>query len=72
MVIKKLSPGMTVYDVRRSRGNQFYNGKWQTWSVRIIEVDAENEKVLASWNSNKPEWYHKKTWSKWRLKKPNW
>lgn len=42
-----------------------------TWTVQIIEVDTENEKVFASWNSNEPRWYFKNTWSKWRLKKPS-
>lgn len=72
MVIKKLKPGMTVYDVRQSLGKQAYtNGKWMTWTVQIIEVDAENEKVLASWSGNEPRWYFKNRWSKWRLKKPS-
>lgn len=70
MVIKKLSPGMVVYDVRRSTGKQVFNGKWQTWEVRIIEVNSENEQVFASWNSNAPRWYRKASWSKWRSKRP--
>lgn len=71
MVLKKLKPGMTVYDVRKTTGLAAFNGEWSTWSVHIIEVDAENSRVYASWNGNKPEWYHERTWSRWRLKKPS-
>lgn len=70
MILKKLKPEMVVYDVRKSTGLSVFNSRWSTWSVRIIEIDEENEKVFASWNGNPPEWYHKYTWSKWRLKKP--
>lgn len=67
---KKLKPGMVVYDVRKASGLHRFNGKWQIWSVYIEQIDEENEKVLASWNGNKPAWYHKHTWSKWRIKLP--
>lgn len=70
MVINKLKPEMVVYDVKRATGRNIWNGKWRTWTVKIIEIDAENEKVYASWNSNKPEWYMKHIWSKWRIKRP--
>lgn len=70
MVLKKLSQGMIVYDVRKSTGLHIFNGKWSTYPISIIEIDVENEKVLASWNYNKPQWFLKREWSKWRLKKP--
>lgn len=70
MVLKKLKVGMTVYNVRESKGLQRFNGRWLTYPVYIKEIDEENERVLASWNGNKDEWYSKYIWSKWRAKRP--
>jgi len=70
MVIKKLKPDMVVYDVRRATGINTFQGKWSTWNVVVKDIDEENERVYASWNFNTPRWYHKKTWSKWRINRP--
>ena len=70
MVLKKLKPGMIVYDVRKTTRLQSFNSKWSTYTVKIIEIDEENNRVLASWNGNKQEWYYKHSWSKWKLKIP--
>ena len=69
MTVKKLKPGMKVDRVRRSSGLATFNGKWQTWSVYVKEIDEENERVLAQCVG--PErWYDKREWSKWRLNIP--
>ena len=70
MVIKKLKPNMIVYDVRPTTGLQRFNGRWSTYPVTIIQIDEEEERIFASWNHNKPSWYQKRTWSKWRMKVP--
>lgn len=72
MVLKKLSPGMTVYNVKKATGiDAFYcKSGWKVWPVYIKEIEMERELVLASWNGNRPEWFNKKEWSKWRLKEP--
>ena len=70
MVLKKLKPGMTVYDVRKTTGLNRFNSKWSTWDVCIKEIDIEKGLVLASWNSNPPQWYGMHTWSKWRINRP--
>jgi len=70
MVLRKLVPGMIVYDVRRATGYAALNRKWSTWPVVIKEVDEEKGLVLASWNHNAPEWFRENIWSKWRLKRP--
>lgn len=70
MVIGKLKPGMTVYDVRPATGLRRLSDKWIYWFVKIIEVDYENKKVFASWNNNEPKWYYKHAWKKWRLRLP--
>lgn len=69
MVLKKLKAGMIVYRVERTQGLQKLNGRWKTWTIQIVEVDLENEKVLAASNG-RTEWYGKHIWSKWRLKRP--
>lgn len=70
MVLKKLKPGMTVYDVRKMSGLETFHGKWKSYTVSIIEINEENNMVLASWNSNKAKWYIERTWSKWRMNLP--
>ncbi len=70
MVLKKLKVGMLVYDVREAKGLHRFNVRWQSWSVVINQIDEENERVFASWSGNSPEWYEKRIWSKWRLKRP--
>lgn len=41
MVLKKLKPEMTVYDVRPSTGLSVFNGRWSIWSIVIKEIDIE-------------------------------
>lgn len=69
MVLKKLKPGMTVYRVKASTGLSKFNGKWQTWTMQIKEINEETEQVLASGYAGE-HWYPKHEWSKWRLKRP--
>ncbi len=69
MVLKKLKAGMTVYRVEKTTGLHRFNGKWNTWTIYIVEVDAENERVLATSNG-RTEWVSKHIWSRWRLKRP--
>lgn len=70
MVLKRLKPGMTVYQVKRATGYAAISRKWSIWPVYVKEVDEEKGRVLASWNGNKPQWFGEKNWSKWRTKTP--
>lgn len=69
MVLKKLKSGMTVYRVKAATGLSKYNGKWETWSMNIKEINEEEELVLASGYAGE-RWYAKNEWSKWRMKRP--
>ena len=69
MTLKKLAPGMKVYDVRPA-SNRWGGSKYDTWPVIIKEINHEEETVLASWNHNRPTICHKREWSKWRLNQP--
>lgn len=68
MVLKKLTIGMTVYEVKKTTGLQRFNEKWSAWPIYVKEIDYENNKVLASWNSNPYKWYSQKSWKAWRIK----
>jgi hypothetical protein len=70
MTIKfeKIEPGMTLWDCRRQSG--FYQQKWGIWPVRVIEVDPDKRKVLASWNFNPPEWFSERRITKYRAQPP--
>ena len=58
MAIKfeKIKAGMTLYDIRKATGLQRFNSKWSTWSVKVLEVDAEKRMIFASWNCNAATW----------------
>lgn len=70
MAIKfeKIEPGMTLWDVRKSKG--LSRGKWQCWPVFVKEVDSEKRRVLASWNSNPAEWMLERRVTKYQAKIP--
>jgi len=70
MAIKfeKIKSGMTLYDVRKNTGMS--RNKWSVWGVKVLEVDEKARKVLASWNTNKPEWMREGRVTKYRAKQP--
>lgn len=70
MTLKKLKPGMTVYEVNRATGlSKVLGQKWTASTIHIKEIDEENERVLA-YGYGQVRWWHKNEWSKWRLKGP--
>lgn len=69
-VLSKLKPGMIVYSVQRQRMGNTTMSRGCLFNVEIISVDHEDESVVASWNSNKPQRFFKNSWSKWKIKKP--
>ena len=70
MTLKKLKPGMTVYEVKRATGLYKFNSKWEWWYIDIKEIDEENERVLATRSGTVESWYYKPQWSKWRMNRP--
>ena len=70
MTLKKLKPGMTVYEVKRATWPAKVNWIWEWWDIKIKEVDEEKERVLASRSGAVEEWYYKPQWSKWRMNRP--
>lgn len=70
MDIKKLQPGMTVYDVGRIKMGNTTMSTVSVWSVRIVSVDLGGERVVASWNGNAPKEFSANSVKRWRAKKP--
>lgn len=70
MKLEKLSPGMTVYSVRKTKMGNTCMNTISVYHVDIISVNREERTIEASWNGNRPQIYHEFNWSKWRLKKP--
>lgn len=70
MKFEKLKPGMIVYDVGRTKMGNTTMTTVSVWTVRIIEVDTEHRRVLASWNGNKAKHFYERETSKWREKEP--
>lgn len=65
---EKIHAGMILYDVRKATG--WSRHKWDTWPVRVVEVDTEKRRVLASWNHNKAEWMNERRITRYRAKRP--
>ena len=68
--INKLSPGQTVYSVERRRMGNTTIRIGSLFGVKIISVDVENHKVVASWNGNPPKVFYAKSIKAWKVKKP--
>jgi len=68
---EKITPGMTLYDVRKHKGFPLpQSSKWDTYPVYVKEIDSENRKVLASWNYNRDKWIPESRVCKYRAKEP--
>jgi hypothetical protein len=70
MKFEKLQPGMTVYDVGRHKMGNTTLTTVAVWTVRVLEVDAERRRVVASWNTNAPRTFYERDVAKWREKAP--
>jgi len=51
----KIAPGMTLYDVRRTKMGNTAISEWSLWPVKIISVDPERQTARVVWNSCNPE-----------------
>ena len=70
MKLEKLKPGMVVYDVGRSKMGNTTIRTVGVWRVRIVSVDMDTRRVMASWNSNPPKTFYPREVAKWREKEP--
>lgn len=70
MKFEKLQPGMTVYAVGRHKMGNTTQITTAFWTVRVLEVDAERRRVVASWNTNPPRTFYERDVAKWREKAP--
>ena len=70
MKFEKLQPGVTVYDVGRTKMGNTTRTTVSVWPVHVISVDYENRTVVASWNTNPPRTYSERNAVKWRKEKP--
>jgi hypothetical protein len=70
MKFEKLQPGITVWDCHSHYAGNTKVKTWGTWPVRIVEIDTDKRKVLASWNNNETQWYSECRYTKWLKDKP--
>ena len=70
MKFEKLKPDMTVYDVGRHKMGNTTLSTVAVWSVRVMEVDTERRRVVASWNTNSPRTFYERDVTRWREKQP--
>ena len=70
MKIKKLQPGQVVYSVERhGLGNTTLKTSC-VYKIKILEIDPDNQWVLASWNGNSPSKFYENAVGKWRENQP--
>ena len=70
MKFEKLTPGMVVYDVHRHRLGNTTISTVGVWKVRIVSVEPETRRVVASWNGNPAKTFYFGDVTKWREKEP--
>ena len=70
MKFEKLAPGMVVYDVHRHKLGNTTISTVGVWTVRIVSVDHNTKRVMASWNGNRAKMFFDGEVSKWREKEP--
>jgi hypothetical protein len=71
MDIKRLQPGMTVFDVGRTKMGNTTMKTVSVWNVLIVAVDPDGHWVEARWNVvNPPRRYSARDVRRWRLSKP--
>jgi hypothetical protein len=70
MKIEKLKPGMRVWSVGKYTVGHTTQKSIAVWPVKIVSVNLESGTVTASWNGNPNKLFLRRTWSKWREKRP--
>lgn len=70
MKFEKLTPGMIVYSVGKTKMGNTTLSTVSVWRVQIVSVDTENRTVMASWNSNPVRKFYERDVAKWREKEP--
>lgn len=63
--IKNVRVGQTVY----SEGKNPQNKISRINPIKIIDIDYETDRILASWNNATPKWFQKSAWGKWKVRK---
>lgn len=68
--LEKLVPGQRLWERRRQRmGNTTMRGTC-IFDFVVKEVNADEDWVLASWNGNPPQKYHRDSVKKWLVNDP--
>ncbi len=70
MKFNDIQPGQTVYMTQTYTMGNTSMKSVGVYPVYVKSVDAENEKVLASWNGNEVRSYYKRDFSKWKKDRP--
>ena len=69
--INKIKPGQTLYDVKRNTGLAAFRSKWSVWPVLVVEVNIEEEWIIARWNAvNQPRRMYMSAIKKLRVNQP--
>jgi hypothetical protein len=72
MAIKfeKITPGMELLDIHRTKMGNTTMSELGLWKVRVISVDPATRTALVSWNSNPQEKYHERDLTRLYTKPP--
>ncbi len=53
--IRSVKVGDVLYDVRMQKTG--CGSRKSCWTVHVLELDVEANRVLTSWNGNAPQWW---------------
>ena len=68
--INRLTPGQIVWDVKRMKQGNFKFAKNVSYPVKILEVNKDENYVVAKWYCEPPRKYYEVTFKKWKVKNP--
>jgi hypothetical protein len=68
--LSRIVEGQTLFTVTREKMGNTTITRNAVHAVRVISVDREARKVVASWNGNPARTFYEAQFSKWKVKRP--
>ena len=68
--ITNIKPDQILYCIQRQKMGNTSVSIGSLYKLKVIEVDLDKNRVLASWNGNPPRYFYKHHIKQWKVNKP--